>query len=64
MDKQGVTRKLLRVGGSVVVAIPKQVRRDTNIGVGDRVVMTAVEGKYIVIEIVERVRGDNIYLTD
>jgi len=55
---------LSRVGGSVVVAIPKDVRRDLNIGVGDWVKMTAVEGKYIVIELEERVRGENTHFTD
>lgn len=57
-------RKLSRVGGSVVVAIPKTVRRDLNIGVGDRLTMKAVEGKYIVMEVKERVRGENIHLQD
>jgi antitoxin component of MazEF toxin-antitoxin module len=57
-------RKLSRVGGSVVVAIPKQVRRSLNIGVGDRLSMKAVEGKYIVMEVKERIRGENLNLQD
>ncbi|MBA7551627.1 hypothetical protein ES705_44175 [subsurface metagenome] len=61
---EGTARKLTRVGGSVVVAIPKAVRRDLNIGVGDRMKMTAVDGKYIVMEKGERIRGENTYLTD
>jgi AbrB family looped-hinge helix DNA binding protein len=64
MNKARKRRKLSRVGGSVVVAIPKDVRRDLNIGVGDWVKMTAVEGKYIVIELEERVRGENTHFTD
>ncbi|MBA7579391.1 hypothetical protein ES708_21261 [subsurface metagenome] len=63
-NKEGTDRKLTRVGGSIVVAIPKDVRRELNIGAGDRLKMTAVEGRYIVMEKAQQVRGENTYLTD
>ncbi len=43
-------RKLTRVGGSVMVALPKVIRRAVNLGVGDRVKMWPVGTSYIVIQ--------------
>jgi AbrB family looped-hinge helix DNA binding protein len=64
MNKEKQDRKLMRGGGSIVVAIPKKVRRDLNIGLGDRLKIWAVEGRYIVMEKGKQVRGENTYLTD
>lgn len=63
-SKQKLDRKLSRVGGSVVIAIPKKVRREMDIGVGDRMRMTVVAGRYIVMERGSKVRGENTYLKD
>lgn len=43
-------RKLTRVGGSVMVALPTELRREVDLGVGDLVKITAVSERYIVIE--------------
>ena len=57
-------RKLTRVGGSVMVALPKDLRRMLDLGVGDRVQLWAVKEGYIIIQKEKGVRDGNICLRD
>ena len=43
-------RKVMRVGGSVVVPIPKKLRQDLGIGVGEYVKITTVNEHSILIK--------------
>ncbi len=62
MEKEQADKKLVRVGGSVMVGLPKKIRRQLNMGVGDKVRIWPVGEDYMLIEKIERVRGDNTYL--
>ena len=57
-------RKLTRVGGSVMVALPKDLRRMLDLGVGDRVQLWSVKEGYIIIQKEKGVRDGNICLRD
>ena len=57
--KGGIKRKLSRSGGSVVVVIPKDIRRALNLGVGDKMEMWEVEGEHIIMRKKEGVRSAN-----
>ncbi|MBA7585987.1 hypothetical protein ES708_27982 [subsurface metagenome] len=60
MEIKGSTkRKLSRNGGSVVVVIPKDIRRSLNLGVGDKMEMWEVEGEHIIMRKMESVRNAN-----
>lgn len=63
-EQSKVDRKLSRVGGSVIVALPKKIRRRVNMGVGDRVRMWTVGEEYIIMQKKEDIRGANIRLRD
>ncbi len=43
-------RKVFRVGGSVVVPIPKKLRQDLGLVVGDRVRLSIISENWIVIK--------------
>jgi len=43
-------RKVMRVGGSVVVALPRELRQKLNIGVGDYVMVKEGPDGTIIIE--------------
>lgn len=43
-------RKIMRVGGSVVVPLPKRLRQDLGIGVGEYVKITSVNEHSILIK--------------
>jgi len=62
MEKKQADKKLVRVGGSVMVGLPTKIRRQLNMGVGDKIRMWPVGEDYILIEKIESVRGDNTYL--
>ena len=62
MEKEQADKKLVRVGGSVMVGLPTKIRRQLNMGVGDKVRIWPVGEDYMLIEKIERVRGDNTYL--
>ena len=64
VPKNKIDRKLTRVGGSVTVAIPKEVRREVGLVVGDRVNLWAVDNKYIVIEKSKGVLGEGVCIRD
>ncbi len=44
------SRKIMRVGGSVVVPIPKEIRRLIDIGIGERVDIFVNPAKQIIIQ--------------
>ena len=62
VKKEQEDKRLVRVGGSVMVGLPKTIRRKLNMGVGDKLRMWAVGEEYILMEKIESVRGDNTYL--
>ncbi|MBA7582841.1 hypothetical protein ES708_24779 [subsurface metagenome] len=62
MKKEPADKKLVRVGGSVMVGLPTKIRRQLNMGVGDKIRMWPVGEDYILMEKIESVRGDNTYL--
>ena len=64
VPKDKIDRKLTRVGGSVTVAIPKEVRREVGLVVGDRVNLWPVDEKYIVIEKSKGVLGEGVHIRD
>ena len=64
VPKNKIDRKLTRVGGSVTVAIPKEVRREVGLVVGDRVNLWPVDKRYIVIEKSKGVLDEDISIRD
>ena len=62
MKNEQADKKLVRVGGSVMVGLPTKIRRQLNMGVGDKVRIWPVGEDYMLIEKIESVRGDNTYL--
>ncbi|MBA7585891.1 hypothetical protein ES708_27883 [subsurface metagenome] len=59
VKKEPEDKKLVRVGGSVMVGLPKKIRRALNMGVGDKLRMWPVGEEYILMEKIESVRGAN-----
>lgn len=47
-------RKVMRVGGSVVIPLPKKIRREMDLGVGDQVDIFLNNEGQIILKKVER----------
>lgn len=57
-------RKIMRVGGSVIVALPKKLRQDLGIGVGEYVKLVSVNEHSILIKKEEKVWDGRIARKD
>ncbi|MBA7609572.1 hypothetical protein ES703_16763 [subsurface metagenome] len=57
-------RKIMRVGGSVVVAIPKEIRRIIELGIGERVDIFVNADKQIIIQKEEKAWDGIIHRKD
>lgn len=57
-------RKVMKVGGSVVVPLPKEIRRVVNLGVGDMVDVFINEDGQIILKKVERAWSGRITRKD
>lgn len=57
-------RKIMRVGGSVMVPLPRKLRQDLGIGVGDYVSFVAVDEHSIIIKKEEKIWDGRIARKD
>ncbi|GAJ19250.1 unnamed protein product [marine sediment metagenome] len=52
MKNEKADKKLVRVGGSVMVGLPTKIRRQLNMGVGDKIRMWPVYNLFLCISCV------------